>query len=84
MSDLEVLDTLIKLCHPLCYMYPTIPSFIEALQKEDFTTTPLRKVHDWRNYIPRELQPIWSELSTQTMLMAFFFAEGKADDEEWD
>ena len=79
MSDLKVLDTLTGLC---TYLHGHLN--IAELQQEDFTTAPLRKVHDWRNYIPIPLREIWSELSTQTMLMAYFFAEGKADDEEWD
>jgi len=42
------------------------------------------KVHDWRNYIPDELRGIWDDLPDVTKLVAYYFAEQQAHNEEWE
>jgi len=42
------------------------------------------KVHDWRNYIPKELREEWNNLDLSTKVIVFLFAEERAGYEEWD
>lgn len=52
------------------------------LDKPEFDKA--RKVHDWRNYIPDDLQEMWGALTTGEKAIAHHFAEEKARDENWD
>lgn len=42
------------------------------------------RVHDWRNYISTQLRGIWSELSLDARIVAYYIAEEIAGQEEWD
>lgn len=42
------------------------------------------RVHDWRNYVPEDLQCLWPELAMETKLVIFLMAEAQANGEEWD
>lgn len=42
------------------------------------------RVHDWRNYVPSEIQEIWNELSTEAKMVASIIADDVAGREEWD
>lgn len=42
------------------------------------------RVYDWRNYIPKELQNIWKDLSADARTVAYYMAKENADKEEWD
>ena len=42
------------------------------------------RVHDWRNYIPIELQDLWGKLSSDVRIAAYYMAVKQADDEDWD
>ena len=43
-----------------------------------------RKCHDWRNYIPDEVQEVWRGLSAESKVMAYLVAEVQARQENWD
>ena len=42
------------------------------------------RVHEWRNYVPREVRAIWHELSDDARGVAYLIAEEAAGREEWD
>lgn len=42
------------------------------------------KIHNWKNYIPYELQQAWGSLSDETKACLKFVAQQQADNEEWD
>ncbi len=42
------------------------------------------RVHDWRTYIPKELQDVWYDLSSDARIVAYYMAKEMADKEEWD
>lgn len=42
------------------------------------------KVHNWRNYVPFELQSAWEELTLRERQIIFVMACEQADKEEWD
>lgn len=44
----------------------------------------VRKYHDWRNYIPNELQSAWGELSHGAKVAAYLVSKKQADGENWD
>lgn len=44
----------------------------------------VRKVHDWRNYVPSEVVEVWNYLPLDARLIAFAMAENRARNEEWD
>lgn len=54
----------------------------EELRNEKFKN--VGRVHDWRNYIPIELQELWSELTDRERRLVFMFCEKESNDEEWD
>lgn len=61
---------------------------VSCLPLGDFLNNPdfenKSKVHDWRNYIPLDIQSIWLSLSEETRLIAAYMAERQADREDWD
>lgn len=42
------------------------------------------KIHDWRNYVPQEIENIWENLSLKERILVAFMAEKQATNEEWD
>lgn len=60
---------------------------------KDFTTdvnleTPdfknRKEVHDWKNYVPKELIKDWLELTNRERKIIYTMAEIQANDEDWD
>lgn len=44
----------------------------------------ISRVHDWRNYVPKEIRNLWSELGLDAKAMVYALARKQADREEWD
>jgi hypothetical protein len=42
------------------------------------------RVHDWRNYIPEELQKVWEDLPIEAKYAAYIVAYEQASKEDWD
>ena len=42
------------------------------------------RIHDWRNYVPREFQSVWHKLSATEQILLFSMAEIQASNEEWE
>jgi len=55
---------------------------IGTLEDPDFVRT--HRCHDWRNYIPDELQTSWKDLSYEARVVAYLVAKPHADRENWD
>jgi hypothetical protein len=48
---------------------------------EDFSV--INRVHDWRNYVDKDLIAIWHELSDRERKLIFLFADRQAAAEVW-
>lgn len=44
----------------------------------------ISKVHDWRNYVPENLRPLWKELPFTEKQLIYYFCKEKAEQEVWD
>jgi hypothetical protein len=42
------------------------------------------RVHEWRNYVPDEIQALWAQLSDEARGAVYFVAEEAAGREDWD
>jgi len=42
------------------------------------------KIHDWRNHVPDHIRAIWGTFSDEHKLALAAWADGLADQEEWD
>lgn len=42
------------------------------------------KIHDWRNYVPTELQIHWPKLTIRERQIIILMAQWPADNENWD
>lgn len=42
------------------------------------------RIHNWRNYVPEEIQSHWKKLSLETKLVVFRMAHIQAQNEEWE
>lgn len=40
--------------------------------------------HDWRRYIPEDVQDLWLELPLEARMVALLMAEAQANLEEWE
>lgn len=69
--------------------------FEMPLQKPDHASTApadhltpdwgsIRRVHDWKNYVPVDLRPLWPTLAPEVRAMLAAQYEGLASLEEWD
>ena len=54
--------------------------FLIILKKEDFNNRS--RIHNWRNYIEKEIQEIWPQLSDETRVGIYIIAEKTANNEE--
>lgn len=41
-------------------------------------------VHNWRFYVPEELEKLWPSLSLETRLAIYFLTEQESRCQEWD
>lgn len=68
---------LVETPNPLPYLGP------EAVAGTvDWTNT--RKVHDWRNHVPSNVQEIWSTFTEAQRTALVQWADGLASNEEWE
>lgn len=54
--------------------------FLLDLRDDDFDGSG---VHDWRRYIPTEVEACWRDLNDDVRVVAFLIAEECADREVW-
>jgi len=55
-----------------------------GLKLEDADFTKIGRVHDWRNYVPEELQKDWNQLTERERQIIFVMADERASAEDWD
>ena len=65
--------------HPMCTDFAKV---VETVANPDWGEGG--HIHNWKTYVPDELQEIWLELPAAARIVAFLFAESQAWDEEWD
>lgn len=51
-------------------------------QKKPWRTT--HRVHEWRNYIPEEMESMWADLPFEARVLVFMVCEEAAQRDEWD
>jgi hypothetical protein len=56
----------------------------EAVWEDDPKFDKARKYHDWRNYVPQEIQKVWPDLGLEARVMVYIAAEHQAQSENWD
>ncbi len=42
------------------------------------------RIHNWKNYVDKEIQIIWPMLTKNERIIIAFYALEKADNEDWD
>lgn len=55
---------------------------MEILENPQWESTNGR--HDWRRYIPEDVQDLWLELPLEAHMVALLMAEAQANLEEWE
>lgn len=51
---------------------------------EDQDFEDIGRVHDWRNYVPKEIIEVWGSLTDRERKLIFIICEPIADAEYWD
>ncbi len=77
MTDLERLEELIS--NNTYYSWNWV---IDSITSPKWDKTG--RVHDWRNYIPEELQRHWADYSIESQIVALVVADIQAMGEDWD
>lgn len=61
----------------------SIPSEVYNPQWEKFRKES-KHVHDWRTYIPENIQKMWNDISVESRLMMYEVADYAASQEHWE
>jgi len=60
-------------------LFPDQKEWIENPNFEDTS-----RVHNWRRYVPQEIEDVWNQLLPETRIAVIMMAEIQSDKEEWD
>jgi hypothetical protein len=61
-----------------------IDEFIKNIDLNNPKFEDVGRVHDWRNYIPKEWVECWSEFTEREKKIMIVMAEAQANEEDWD
>lgn len=64
--------------------YDVIKENVEIGKLDDPQWDKMRRVHEWRRYIPQVLRENWKALTAEARIAVYLMAEEQANNEDWD